>query len=107
MIYDLRSYATVPGRTAEYIELHATHAFPIMTRHLGEQVGSWLTASGEINRYVHMWRFKDMSDYEQRYAALFGDPAFVEYRTKIMGARGLLSEQQTTLLRPTSFSLLK
>jgi hypothetical protein len=36
--------------------------------------------------------------------ALFGDPAFVEYRTKIMGARGLLSEQQTSLLRPTSFS---
>jgi hypothetical protein len=46
--------------------------------------------------------------HERLRAALFGDPAaFVEYRTKIMGARGLLSEQQTTPLRPTSFSPLK
>lgn len=53
MIYDLRSYATVPSRTVEYIGLQK-HASPIVTHHLGEQVGSWFSAGRDQSLRSHV-----------------------------------------------------
>jgi len=107
MIYDLRLYPTAPGRTKEYIDLHEQIAFPIMTQYLGQPVGYWLSMSGEINRFVHMWRFEDLGDMERKHAALVADPAWHAYRDEALGKRGLVQRQESILLRPTSFSPLK
>jgi hypothetical protein len=100
MIYDLRSYATTPGLTPEYLKLHEEHAYPLLRKHLGDPVGYWTTATGEINKFVHMWRFESMGDMENRHMALLADQGYLDYRADVLGKRGMLQRQESVLLRP-------
>jgi hypothetical protein len=107
MIYDLRSYSTAPGRTPEYLELHEKHAYPLLRKHLGDPVGYWLTATGEINKFVHMWRFESMGDMEKRHAGLLADSAYLDYRLEVLGKLEMLQRQESVLLRPIKLASMK
>jgi hypothetical protein len=100
MVYDLRTVTVKSGRFAEYIELHKKVAIPILLQHLGEPVGYWASITGEMNEFVHLWRFDDFADMERRQAALNSDPAWRDYVTNDLGKGEILQRQQSKFLRP-------
>jgi hypothetical protein len=100
MVFDLRTFTVKSGRFAEYIELHKKTAFPLLIKHLGEPVGYWASITGEMNQFVHLWRFDDFSDMERRQAALSDDPAWRDYVINDLGKSAVLQRQESMLMRP-------
>ena len=100
MVFDLRTFTVKSGRFSEYIELHKKTAFPLLIKHLGEPVGYWASITGEMNQFVHLWRFDDFSDMERRQAALSDDPAWRDYVINDLGKSAILQRQQSMLMRP-------
>jgi hypothetical protein len=100
MIYDLRTFTVKSGRFSEFIELHKKLAFPLVAKHLGKPVGYWATVTGEMNEFVHLWRFDDYSDMERRHSALNDDPAWRDYVANHLGKSAILQRQQSVLMRP-------
>jgi NIPSNAP len=100
MVYDLRTFTVKSGRFSEYIELHNRIAFPLLLKHLGEPFGYWASITGEMNQFVHLWRFDDFSDMERRQAALSNDPAWRDYVCNDLGKSAILQRQQSMLMRP-------
>jgi len=106
VIYELRTYDTTPGRTAEYIQLHVQEALPRLRRHLGEPIGYWTTEFGQLNQLVHLWRYENLADLERRFESLGADPEWHAYRDKI-GRLDLVTRQERKVLRALPFSNLK
>ena len=99
MIYDLRTFTVASGRFAEFLDNHKTIASPILARHLGVPVGYWSTITGQMNQFVHLWRFDDLSDFEARHAALGSDPEWRLYVSKSLGETAILVRQDSVLMR--------
>ncbi len=57
-------------------------ALPIMRKHLGEPYGYFTTETADLNQFVHLWRYASMAEREARRAALYADPAWLEYRAR-------------------------
>lgn len=98
MIVDERTYTIAPGLLAEYLGNHMTTALPIMRRHLGEPMAYFTTETGDLNQFVHLWRYDDFADRERRRAALYADPAWLAYR-KAVGERRWVLHQHNRILR--------
>jgi hypothetical protein len=98
MIIDERTYTIVPGKLQAYLDAHLREALPIMRRHLGEPYGYFVTETGTLNQFVHLWRYDSMADRERRRAALYADPEWLAYRTRT-GETGRVVEQNNRLLK--------
>jgi len=98
MIIDERTYTIVPGLLHDYVARHKAVALPIMRRHLGEPFAYFSTETGELNQFVHLWRYDSMADREQRREALYGDPDWLAYRRET-GERRWVLHQHNRLLK--------
>ena len=98
MIIDERTYTIQPGLVDKYLKSHFEQALPIMREYLGEPFGYFLTETGDLNQFVHLWRFDDMADRERRRAAMYKDPRWLSYRATT-GAAGLVQHQHNRILR--------
>jgi hypothetical protein len=61
MIIDERTYTIAPGRLDAYLAAHFAQALPIMRRHLGDPYGYFVSETGELNQFVHLWRYESMA----------------------------------------------
>ena len=98
MIIDERTYTIVPGRLNAYLETHLGEALPIMRRYLGEPYGYFVTETGTLNQFVHMWRYESMAEREQRRAAMYSDPEWLAYRARA-GAAGWILKQENRIIK--------
>ena len=98
MIIDERTYAVAPGQLDAYLKQHFAEALPIMREHLGEPYGYFVTETGDLNQFVHLWRYQDMADRERRRAAQYGDPRWLQYRQRV-GGIGRVQHQHNRILR--------
>ncbi len=98
MILDERIYSLTPGLMEEYLRRHRAEALPIMQRYLGEPYGYFVTETGDLNQFVHFWRYDSMADREARRAAMYADPAWIDYRSRT-GGQGEVLHQHNRLLR--------
>jgi hypothetical protein len=98
MIVDERTYTIAPGKLAAYLEAHLRDALPVMRRHLGEPHAYFVTETGTLNQFVHLWRYESMADRERRRAALYADPEWLAYRARA-GETGWVLAQENRLLR--------
>jgi hypothetical protein len=98
MIIDERTYSLRPGLTTAYLDNHFANALPLMRQYLGEPYGYFVTETGDLNQFVHMWRYDSMADREQRRAAMYRDPRWNAYRADT-GERGLVTHQHNRILR--------
>ena len=101
MIVDERTYTIAPGLLADYLAHHLRVALPIMRRHLGEPLAYYTTETGDLNQFVHLWKYESMSDRERRRNALYADPDWLSYR-KDVGERRWVMHQHNRLLRAVS-----
>lgn len=98
MIIDERTYTIVPGRLNAYLETHMREALPIMRRYLGEPYGYFVTETGTLNQFVHLWRYDNMAEREQRRASMYSDPKWLAYRERI-GAAGWILKQENRIIK--------
>ncbi|VTU39750.1 NIPSNAP family protein [Variovorax sp. PBL-E5] len=98
MIVDERTYTIAPGLLSEYLAEHLRVALPIMRKHLGEPFAYFTTETGELNQFVHLWRYENMADRETRREALYRDADWLDYR-RSTGERGWVRHQHNRLLK--------
>ena len=97
MIIDERTYTIAPGRLNAYLETHLREALPIMRQYLGEPYGYFVTETGTLNQFVHLWRYESMAEREQRRAAMYSDPKWLAYRERAGGAGWILNQENRIL----------
>ncbi len=103
MIVDLRIYTTRANKTADFVALYKSAAWPLQQKYLGRCLGWFVSAEGPLNQVVHLWGYESQADRETRRNAMAADPAWAAYLKKA-GELGLLVAQENRLLRPTDFS---
>lgn len=102
MLFDLRTYRVRPGTLAGQLEHYERNGHPTQSRYLGEPLFYGVVETGDVNSYVHIWRYNDAADRERRRAALYKDPAWLAYRSR-SAELGYQSEQTNMLLKPARF----
>jgi hypothetical protein len=101
MIVDHRTYGTRPGKLQEFIDTFAARGLPLYMRYCGTLLGYYTSESGTLNQVVHLWGYTDVTDRDNRRAALARDP---EWQGFLEVALPLLVSQESRILRPTAFS---
>ncbi|NUU42604.1 NIPSNAP family protein [Tardiphaga robiniae] len=104
MLFDLRTYGVRPGTISNQLALYQANGFEVQRKYLGDPLFYGVVETGDVNSYVHLWRYKDAADREARRSALYLDPAWLSYR-QASAAAGFQTAQTNTLLKPASFWL--
>ncbi len=102
MLYDHRTYTCKPGTIRKALELYAEHGFAAQKRHLGEPVVYAITEVGNVNQYVHIWRYTDVADRAKRRGAMQADPEWQNF-IKLSAEAGYLVSQENKLLLTAPF----
>lgn len=102
MLFDLRTYRCRPGTVAAQLAAYQRDGFEAQSRHLGDPLFYGIVETGDVNSYVHLWKFEDPADRERKRSALYADEQWLLYRRKSAEA-GFQTEQHSTLLRPAPF----
>ncbi|HYF60924.1 MAG TPA: NIPSNAP family protein [Burkholderiaceae bacterium] len=101
MILDHRTYTLHPGKLADFLAIYGAEGFPVQTEHLGQPYGWFVSHDiGELNQVVHIWKYADLLDREQRRAKLMADPRWGGYLSK---AGPLLQKMENKILRAPPF----
>jgi hypothetical protein len=106
MLLDVRIYTCRPGTIKKHLALYERMGKGPQTRHLGEPFAYLQTETGNVNQYIHIWKYADAADRAKKRAAMQADPewqAFMEESAKL----GALEHQQNQLMTPVSFFPLK
>ena len=106
MLIDHRTYRIKPGHSRTHLQIYEQYGYKAQTRHLGEPVLYMFAESGDMNTVVHNWAYEDAADREKRRAAMMADPEWKIYLQKLVES-GLLIDQRTSLMIPTSFCQVK
>jgi len=98
MIIDERTYTVRPGKLADYLGEHLREGLPVMRRHLGDPHAYYTTETGNLNQFVHLWRYDSMAEREARRTALYADPDWLAYRARV-GETGWVTHQHNRILK--------
>lgn len=104
MIYDHRTYICRPGTIKKQLQLYAEYGYAAQKRHLGTPVLYAATDIGDVNSYVHIWAYQDITDREQRRTAMLADPDWQNYLKKSAEA-GYQISQENKILSDVPFFL--
>ena len=103
MIYEHRSYFTLPGKQQEFLEAFERIPMKVFARHGAELVGFWTSVIGQSNEVIYLLRYPDLAARERAWASINTDQEMLAYRTE--GVR--VHHIDVRILRPTGFSPLK
>lgn len=97
MVIDYRAYSFKPGTVRRFVELFRERGLPIQDRILGPEVfaGLFTTEIGDVNEAIHLWRYRNAAEREERRALLYQDPEFMEY---VVEVREIMVKQDVRLL---------
>ncbi len=105
MIFDMRTYTLRPGTMKAHLKLYEEHGFEPQKRHLGDPVVHAFTEVGDVNTYVHIWRYKDVADRAARRAAMWDDPDWIAYTQKSAELGALIKQENSILVAAPFFKL--
>ena len=97
MILDMRTYTCRPGTIKKHVALYKEYGQAPQTKHLGQPVVWATTEVGDVNSYVHIWAYKDITDRATKRAAMWEDPDWLEY-VRRSGELGALISQENKIL---------
>jgi hypothetical protein len=106
VLVDHRTYRLKPGSVPAYLDLYQKNGMAAQTRHLGQPVAYLFSETGALNTLVHLWAYESAADRERKRAAMVADPEWQNY-VRLNAEAGLLLEQRTCLMIPTSFAPLR
>ena len=106
MLLDVRIYTCRPGTIKKHLALYEKMGKGPQTRHLGDPFAYLVTETGNVNQYIHIWKYEDAADRAKKRAAMMVDPewqAYLEESAKL----GALEQQQNQLMAPVPFFPVK
>ena len=77
MLYDVRTYTCRPGTIKKQLAIYAEYGYPVQTKHLGKPLLYAATETGDVNSYMHIWKYENAADREQRRANMLADPRWI------------------------------
>lgn len=95
-IYELRIYTLHVGKLRDAIEVYQKYGWPALQPRQNKLVGYFTSDVGALNQLTHLWKFDDDADRRAHWAALFADPAFMDFAGRI---RPLILSQENRLLQ--------
>jgi len=101
MIIDHRTYDLKPGQLGAFLKLFAAEGLPILSEHMGEPIGYFITVVGPVNQVVHLWGYESISEMERRRDSRDADPRWHPYANK---AASFFVAQRNKILVPAPFS---
>ncbi|HEY7294471.1 MAG TPA: NIPSNAP family protein [Dehalococcoidia bacterium] len=105
MLYELRTYETLPGRLPALNRRFAEVTLKIFARYNMDVVGFWTNEiGGYSNELVYMMRFDDMADRERKWKAFGADEEWQKARAASEADGPLLLRISARFLRPTAYS---
>ena len=105
MLYDHRTYTCRPGTIARHLKLYEEFGWPVQSRHLGQPALYVRTETGDVNSYVHVWRYDSPQHRTDCRAALAADPDWQAY-LRLSAEAGYLTSQVNSILTPAPFFTL-
>jgi NIPSNAP len=100
-LFEIRSYTLAPGAVTGMIERWATKIGERVK--LSPLVGAWYSEFGELNKWVHIWAYKDAAERQRIRAEAIARGVWPPGG----GAAGLVLKQENKLVMPASFSPLR
>ena len=79
MIFDHRTYTVKAGTIKKQFELYEEHGWDVQTRHLGQPIVYAGTEVGNVNTYVHIWAYADITDRARKRVSMQADPGWQKY----------------------------
>jgi len=104
MIYELRTYETIPGRLPALNERFANHTVGFFERHGIHVIGFWTEEVGTSNQLVYMLGFDSLADRENKWAAFQADPDWNRVRSESEVDGPINARVHNRILRPTNYS---
>lgn len=100
MIVEERRYSFHPGQLQAFLRLYEDEGMAVQTRHLRQLLGYYVSEVGPLNQISAFWGYASFSEREAQRAALFADPAWIDFVNKV---RPLMSRQECRILKPAPF----
>ncbi len=98
MIFDMRIYTCRPGTIKAHMKLYEEHGFAPQTRHLGQPLLHATTEVGDVNSYVHIWAYQDITERAEKRAAMWADPDWLAYTQKSAELGALIKQENRILV---------
>jgi hypothetical protein len=102
MLYDVRTYTVRAGTMKAHLDLYREKGWAAQTRNLGQPFAYFVTETGPLNTYIHIWAYKDAADRATRRAAMQADPDWIAYLAESAKA-GYLIGQENRLMTEAPF----
>lgn len=102
MVFDHRTYTVKAGTIKKQLALYEEHGWHVQTRHLGQPIVYAATEVGNVNTYVHIWAYADITDRAAKRATMQADPEWQEY-LEASGRAGYLIGQENRILVSVPF----
>ncbi|GAB1577687.1 NIPSNAP family protein [Bordetella petrii] len=100
-IIEHRTYTVPHGALEDYLARYEQQALPVLVRHLGHLVGTFVSEIGPLNQVLHIWAYDSLADRERRRERLDADPEWIAFKIR---NRGSFTAQEVKILRPAPFS---
>lgn len=101
-VYELRTYRTHAGKTAEWLG-HFRDILPVREKY-SKIVGLWSTDVAQLNQVVHLWAYSDLNHRAEVRGKVMQDP---EWKTFLGKGTALLADMQSQIMIPTEVSPLQ
>ena len=104
MLYELRTYDTVPGKLPALLERFEKGVVHFFDKHGIGMLGFWTDEVGVSNRLTYIVTAENMGDREAKWDALQADPEWQRVRSESETNGPLVARITNSLLTPTDYS---
>lgn len=105
MIYELRTYAAMPGRMADLNRRFREHTVKLFEKHGFRCVGFWTYKhGGSSDQLVYLLAWEDQSTRDAVWAQFQADPEWQQIRSASEGDGPLVAHIRSDMLVPTDYS---
>ena len=98
-IYELRTYTYKPATIPEVVK-RWTESIPHREKY-SPMAGCWYSELGGLNKWFHLWAYKDMTDRDRVRAEAVKDPHWPP------DTEGMILKMENKIMVPASFSRMK
>jgi hypothetical protein len=106
MIYELRTYTTVPGRLPALHERFRNHTMRLFEKHGMKNVIYWTPADQE-NTLVYVLAHKSRDDARKSFEAFRNDPEWLKAKEESEKDGPIVEKVESRFLEPTDYSPMK
>ena len=108
MIYELRTYSSIPGRLPDLLNRFQNHTLRIWEKHGIRQAGFWTTLIGpSIHELVYLLQWESLAERETKWQAFVSDPEWIRTRAETESNGPIVANVANAILQPTAFSSVR